>query len=263
MLHIDQLRFGWSTPIPPYIISVAGSVLGLRCTQHALSFNRSGRWLFAAAIALGGCGTWAMSFIAMLGFGIRGTSIRYDVPTTLLSTAIAVLAVWVGLWIVLRRRQKFALPALGGIITGLGTATMQYVGLRAIRSGAQIDYNAALVAASIALAVIAATTALWFALRVRGYLATFGASLIIGVAVSAMHYTAMLSIRAHATVFPSPHAGVRSLELLAPLITIVAVVLMTLTVVVGLAEVVPADLRDAPTWPDRNLDATSHSRSGK
>ncbi|MFE3059446.1 MHYT domain-containing protein [Nocardia sp. NPDC059236] len=260
MLHIDQLMFGWSTPIPPYIISVAGSVLGLRCTKHARSSNRSGRWLFAAAIALGGCGTWAMSFIAMLGFGIRGVSIRYDVPTTLFSTAIAILAVWIGLWIVLRRRQKFVLPILGGILAGLGIATMQYVGLRAIRCGAHIDYNSALVAASIALAVITATAVLWFALRVHGHLAAFGASLIIGTAVSVTHYTAMLSMRAHATLLPSSLTGVRSVELLAPLITIVAVVMITLTIVVGLAEVVPADLRDTPTRPDRNRSGSVKSR---
>ncbi|MFE3281403.1 hypothetical protein, partial [Nocardia sp. NPDC059239] len=69
-----------------------------------------------------------------------------------------------------------------------------------------------------------------------------------------------LSMRAHATLLPSSLTGVRSVELLAPLITIVAVVMMTLTIVVGLAEVVPADLRDAPTRPDRNRSGLVKSR---
>ena len=47
------------------------------------------------------------------------------------------------------------------------------------------------VAASVAVAVVAATAALWLIMNVRGFLVSLGASLLMGVAVCAMHYTGM------------------------------------------------------------------------
>jgi len=44
---------------------------------------------------------------------------------------------------------------------------------------------------SVLIAVGAATAALWAGLSVRGPIAAIGASLIMGVAVTAMHYTGM------------------------------------------------------------------------
>jgi hypothetical protein len=63
---------------------------------------------------------------------------------------------------------------------------------------ASLSYNYALVAASVIIAVIAGTAALWMALRLDSVLSTFIASLIAGVAVNGMHYTGMAAVQAHA-----------------------------------------------------------------
>lgn len=57
-------------------------------------------WLALAALAIGGTGIWVMHFIAMLGFSVAHTEIRYDVPLTLLSCLTAIAVVAVGLFLV-------------------------------------------------------------------------------------------------------------------------------------------------------------------
>lgn len=237
MIELDHFSHGWVTPVLAYAMSVIGSVLALRCATHARASRWPGGWLIAAAIALGGAGIWVMHFTAMLGFSIRGVSIRYDVPMTLLSAAIAVVVVWGGLSVVVRgHREAVALP-LGGLITGLGVAAMHYLGMHAMHSGAHMEYSAGLVALSIVIAVVAATAALWFVLHVRGFPATMGAALIMGIAVCGMHYTGMASMTAHHMEGMPEPSGVSSVELLTPLIMVVTLVTMMLIVLVGLAEV--------------------------
>ena len=48
-------------------------------------------WLSLAAVAIGGTGIWTMHFVAMLGFSVVGTPIRYDVGLTAASALIAVV----------------------------------------------------------------------------------------------------------------------------------------------------------------------------
>jgi NO-binding membrane sensor protein with MHYT domain len=48
---------------------------------------------------------------------------------------------------------------------------------------------------SVAIAVVAATAALWFTRQVSGPLAVFFASLVMGFAVTGMHYTGMHAMK--------------------------------------------------------------------
>jgi hypothetical protein len=54
------------------------------------------------------------------------------------------------------------------------------------------------VVASVIIAVIAGTAALWMALRLDSVWSTLIASLVAGVAVNGMHYTGMAAVRAQA-----------------------------------------------------------------
>ncbi len=47
------------------------------------------------------------------------------------------------------------------------------------------------------IAIVAATAALWAAVTVRGFLTSLGASLVMGIAVSGMHYTGMAAVSVH------------------------------------------------------------------
>lgn len=235
-MQLEHFSNGWVTPVLAYFMSFIGSVLGLRCAVRARTSGQAGGWLVAAAIALGGAGIWVMHFTAMLGFAIDGVAIRYDMPMTLLSAGIAVVVVLIGLAIVVRgHREAVALP-LGGAITGIGVVGMHYLGMAAMNTGADMEYSVGLVLLSILIAVVAATAALWFMLHVKGWGNTIGAALIMGVAVCGMHYTGMAAMSAHHGDHTSVPEGVAPVELLTPLLTTVALVVVGLVVLVGVAE---------------------------
>jgi len=201
MIHVDNFSNGALNPAFSYAVSCVGCFLGLRCTTRARAYQGSARarWLTLAALSIGTTGIWVMHFIAMLGFSIPGEPIRYNVPVTILSMVIAVAVVAIGIFIVGFGREGNGPLLLGGTIVGLGVASMHYIGMGAVRVHASLSYNPGLVVASVVIAVIAGTAALWMALRLDSLLSTFVASLIAGVAVNGMHYTGMAAVHAQAT----------------------------------------------------------------
>ncbi|MFD0078366.1 MHYT domain-containing protein [Streptomyces sp. NPDC127166] len=206
---IDGFSYGMVTPLMGYVMACLGSALGLRCTVRSLRTEQARKpgWLALGAASIG-CGIWTMHFIAMLGFQVRETSIAYDAGLTFLSLLVAVVVVGIGVFIVGYRGTRPAPLLLAGALTGLGVAGMHYLGMAAMRMGGRLLYDPAVVALSVVIAVVAATAALWAAVSIRGFLASLGASVVMGVAVTGMHYTGMaaLSVRVdHAT-----HAAVGS-----------------------------------------------------
>src|SRR5580700_9489783 len=222
MVHIDNFSYGALNPVLAYAVSCVGCFLGLRCTTRARAAQGAtrARWLIAGALAIATTGIWVMHFIAMLGFTIPGQTIRYNVPITILSMVIAVIVVGIGTFIVGFSREGTWPLLLGGLIIGLGVNSMHYLGMAAIRVQASLTYNPALVAASVVIAVIAGTAALWAALRLDTLWSTLVASLIMGVAVSGMHYTGMAALQVHAApgVIVSTSATASAQAFLLPLI---------------------------------------------
>ena len=224
VIHFHNFTYGALNPALAYLVSCVGCFVGLRCTTRARASKGAARarWLALASLAIGTTGIWTMHFIAMLGFTIPGQQIRYNVPVTILSMLIAVLVVGIGIFIVGFSRPGAWPPLLlGGAIIGVGVASMHYIGMAAIRVSDSLVYNPVLVAVSVVIAVIAGTAALWAALRLDSLWSAFVASLVMGVAVSSMHYTGMaaLSVRSAAPGLTVSYAWAASAEgLLIPLI---------------------------------------------
>ena len=206
MIHVNNFSNGALNPVLSYVMSCVGCFLGLRCTTRARAYRGAARarWLTLAALSIGTTGIWVMHFIAMLGFTVQGQPIRYNVPVTIMSMVIAVVVVGIGTFIVGFSRAGTGPLVLGGTVIGLGVASMHYLGMGAVRVQASLTYDPALVTASVVIAVIAGTAALWAALRLNAVWSTFIASLIMGVAVNGMHYTAMAAVRA----YPAPGLAV-------------------------------------------------------
>ncbi len=205
MLRVDNFTYGVLTPALAFVMSWLGAFTGLRCTSRARAYEGPARafWLLLAAASIGIMGIWVMHFIAMLGFSIPGQPIRYDVPVTVISMLTAVAVVAAGLFIAGYRRPSFPNLLLAGIVTGAGVAAMHYTGMAAMRMDATMNYDPLLFALSVIIAMTAATTAFWFALRLRGIAASIGAALIMAAAVSGMHYTGMAAMR----VWPASGGG--------------------------------------------------------
>ncbi|MDI2130234.1 MHYT domain-containing protein [Yinghuangia seranimata] len=221
MGDIHHFSSGPLTPTLAYVMSCLGSGLGLLCTSRAraaLGWARA-RWLILAAVSIGGTGIWVMHFIAMLGFSVEGTAIRYDVQRTILSLIAAIAVVGLGLSIVGYAGNRVAPLLLGGVLTGGGVASMHYLGMSALWLRGSIDYDTTIVSLSVVIAVVAATAALWMAFNIRGMLATVVAALIMGVAVTGMHYTAMYSMSVDTSASSGVSHGAEPVQFLAPLIT--------------------------------------------
>ncbi|MEU5625859.1 MHYT domain-containing protein [Streptomyces tendae] len=216
---VHGFGYGLVTPLAAYLMACLGGALGLRCTARAMLVTRSWRpgWLVLGSAAIGS-GIWTMHFVAMMGFTIEHTPIRYDWPMTFASLAVAIVMVGVGIFIVGYRGAHGTALFTGGTVTGLGIASMHYLGMAGMHLDGQLTYNTFTVAASVVIAMAAATAALWAAGQVRGFLWSVGAALIMGLAVTGMHYTGMAAVEVHVSATAEPSADGSPAALLAPML---------------------------------------------
>ncbi|ARP69692.1 hypothetical protein LK07_07800 [Streptomyces pluripotens] len=216
---VDGFSYGAVTPVVAYLMACLGGGLGLRCTTRSLLVTHSKRpaWLALGAASIGS-GMWTMHFVAMMGFTIRGTPVHYDMPIAFASLGLAVVMVGVGIFIVGYRGATGIPLFTGGTITGLGVASMHYLGMAGVRFDGWFTYNTLIVAASVVIAVVAASAALWAAGRVRGFLWSAGASLVMGLAASGMHYTGMAALSVHLDSHPHGTAGAPTVSVLGPVL---------------------------------------------
>jgi PAS domain S-box-containing protein len=145
-------------------------------------------WLAAAAITMGG-GIWSMHFVAMLAF-VMPIPISYDIGLTALSLIVAIVVTGVGFQVISRRVSPVRL-VLSGVFMGLGIVAMHYTGMAAMRGHDELRYDHLYVAFSIVIAIGASIAALWLAFRTTQLLHKLGAAIVMGLAISGMHYTAM------------------------------------------------------------------------
>ncbi|KVM68184.1 histidine kinase [Burkholderia ubonensis] len=152
-------------------------------------------WLGGGAAAMG-TGIWSMHFVGMLAFSLP-IPLGYDLVETGVSLVIAVLVSYFALSVVTRATLTRSRLLAGGVLMGGGIAGMHYTGMAAMQMQPGIRYDPALFAASIGIAVLASTAALWLAQALRTWHAGFaiarraGAATLMGIAISGMHYTAM------------------------------------------------------------------------
>ncbi|GGW89455.1 membrane protein [Streptomyces malachitofuscus] len=215
---VDGFSYGLVTPLVAFLMACLGGALGLRCTTRSRTAPRSWRagWLALGSVAIGS-GIWTMHFIGMMGFTIEGTPIHYDRAMTFASLAVGIVMVGIGIFIVGYRGASGTALFTGGTVTGLGIASMHYLGMAGMSLDGRLEYDTLVVAASVAIAMAAATAALWAAGQVRGVLWSVGASLVMGVAVTGMHYTGMASLHVHVHGTATPAAGESAGNLLGPL----------------------------------------------
>jgi diguanylate cyclase len=152
-------------------------------------------WLFGGSISMG-AGIWSMHFIGMLAFELP-IPVFYDAWITAASLLIAIATSGYALSVASRHTLGRVSLLGAGVIMGGGIAAMHYTGMTAMRMSPPISYNPALFAASIGIAVVAATAALWLAFTFRAAtspLALAGklvSALVMGCAIAGMHYTGM------------------------------------------------------------------------
>ncbi|MCK1711393.1 MULTISPECIES: MHYT domain-containing protein [unclassified Bradyrhizobium] len=163
------------------------TALDLATRMRAASGRARRSWLVAAAIAMGG-GIWSMHFVGMLAFSQPGLEISYDPFLTLLSLAIPIVVAAAAFAVVGRRPQALL---VSGFAMGLGISGMHYTGMAAMRMAAITEYESRWVVLSILIAISASVVALWLAFRNTNAVQRLFAGLVMGLAISGMHYAAM------------------------------------------------------------------------
>ncbi|MEU5695924.1 MHYT domain-containing protein [Actinosynnema sp. NPDC020468] len=202
-----------------FAIAVIGSLIGLSCMARARAektIKAKLLWTVFGAFAIGGIAIWLMHFIAMLGFDIPGAVIKYDAGLTLLSAVIAVVVVGIGLSLVTLWEFSKTRLVIAGVLAGVGVAGMHYMGMSAIRFKGEIAYSQPLVIASVVIAIVAATAAFWFTLVVKTNGAGVAAGLIMGVAVTGMHYAGMAAVHVNGDANMTAPQGMTVFDLVFP-----------------------------------------------
>jgi PAS domain S-box-containing protein len=174
-------------------IFTAYAVLALAARVTAARGRFRLAWLLGGSVAMG-LGIWSMHFVGMLAYDV-GVPMAYSVPTVLLSSLVPILAAALALYVVSRDRVGPGAIAAAALPMGAAIAGMHYLGMSALRIPARVTYAPALVGASVAIAVAASAAALWLSTRFRRddspRRRQLAAAPVMGLAIAAIHYTAM------------------------------------------------------------------------
>jgi diguanylate cyclase (GGDEF)-like protein len=183
------------------VVAVFVSYTALNLSSRVASSRKrpAQLWLTGGAVAMG-CGIWSMHFVGMLALSLP-IPLSYDIATTLASLAIAIAISGFALSIASPPQITVGRLAAGAVVMGLGICAMHYTGMGAVQILPMITYDPLLLFASGAIAIGASFAALWLFFRLREgrswqmRLARLGAAVVMGLAISGMHYTGMAASR--------------------------------------------------------------------
>jgi NO-binding membrane sensor protein with MHYT domain len=172
------------------LVAILASFTGLRIASGLRTLQPAARKreIAKAAVALGG-GIWSMHFIAMLSMRIS-RELTYAALPTLGSVLVAILITGLGLLILHCGERTPRKIGLAGVLMGLGIVSMHYLGMAAI-GGKTVTYETAGYFISTGIAVGSSICALWLAYKRRALRHIAVGSVLLGITISAMHYTAM------------------------------------------------------------------------
>lgn len=176
-------------------IAIQGSFVGLSLAREldfAEGFRR--RLALAGSALTLATGVWSMHFVAMLAANFP-SAVDYLVLPTLISFLICVIVVGVGVYAAHAWRAPALRIGVGGVAMGLGVSVMHYVGISAIHLAGPTWHEPAYLVAAVMIAIGASAFALW-ALGARPTRPRlFLGAVVLGLAISGMHYTAMAGMR--------------------------------------------------------------------
>jgi len=219
------------------VIATASSCAALQLAGHARqAATRANRYVaLAAGSAALGAGVWAMHFIGMLAFQLCA-EVHYSPGITLASMIPSLAASWIALGLLGRRHIDAKQLIIGGVLVGAGIGAMHYGGMLAMRMSPQLVFDPAWFAASIGVAVVLAMLALWIRFGLvhsryvsNGFVIGLG-GLVMGLAISGMHYTGMQAARFVGPTDPNFQPGFGDHSVLALSIALVAVAIGALAI---------------------------------
>ena len=184
------------------LVAIGSSILAMQLTRlsrdqtSVLSQKFS---LIASSVSLG-AGIWSMHFIGMLAYDIC-TKISYNPTVTMISMLPGILASYYALSLMADNQLDYRKLLLGGISVGAGIGAMHYTGMLAMQMGPVLKFDVWWVLVSVVVAVGLSTLSLWTGIflnrkgTIPAKISMLLGGLLLGSAITAMHYTGMASAR--------------------------------------------------------------------
>ncbi|MFL1405920.1 MHYT domain-containing protein [Marinobacter sp. M1N3S26] len=173
---------------------------------HAVSGRRL--WLGLGAFTMG-TGVWTMHFVGMQAHKMEMVQ-SYDLGLTVLSWFAAVIASGLALNRIGLPRISALQIAVSSLFMASGIVVMHYVGMEAMRLSPGLVYNWPWVTVSVVIALAASAGAMILSRQLadaegaRARVLHAVAALIMGAAISGMHYTGMFAVSYPTGAMPHP-----------------------------------------------------------
>lgn len=202
LIELEGSHSFWLVVLSIFIACLASyAALTMNKQAQTNSFFHRYIWLSFGAMIMG-FGIWTMHFIGMSAY-LLPTAMEYDRLLTAVSIVPAMLASFLAFYIVSLPKRTMRMYLIAGVVMGIGISSMHYIGMIAMKMEAIAVYHTGLFIASIILAIIVSLVALSIFSKLQDYMVKHGPRLLIaiilGLAVSSMHYTGMMAVTYYVT----------------------------------------------------------------
>jgi NO-binding membrane sensor protein with MHYT domain len=235
----------------PYLVALSVAIASLGgYTGFALAARIrnapgvSNRVLLAGAAAFLAVGIWTMHFIGMLAAPLPPDTVYLVLPT-IISFLICALVVGISLFFVSIGEPTLKRVASSAVLLGVGIASMHYVGIHGLSGSFAIVHDPAMVLLSILVAIVTAYGGLRAFLAQQEGVRLIVSSIVFGVAVSGMHYTAMLGMHFEPLTAEGQHHLGSTLAASQQILSVVVAVLCFVIAAGFLLSLVPDPRRQA------------------
>ncbi|MDV7356350.1 MHYT domain-containing protein [Rhodococcus oxybenzonivorans] len=160
-------------------------------------------WLAWGAVSIGGIGAWLPHYIAMVGFEVAGSTLRYDAVWIVVSFAVPVLAAGVALLIVSPPPSKHRRPttsveisrlAAAAVILGVGLAGMHLAIVSSLVIQGSVSFDPVLTGVAAVIGLVIGAAIMWSISILDSRALRLVASLVVAAALVAMHYTGVFGL---------------------------------------------------------------------
>ncbi len=184
------------------LVAIGSSILALQLTR--LSQKQTSKVAkhfstIASSISLG-AGIWSMHFIGMLAYQIC-TKVSYSPEISIISMMPGTLASYYALRLVSENQLDYQKLIKGGFSVGAGIGAMHYTGMLAMQMEPVLKFDLSWVLISVVVAVGLSFLSLWTGVylnqkgKIPNQVSIILGGLLMGCAITAMHYTGMASAR--------------------------------------------------------------------
>ncbi|TGL37550.1 PAS domain S-box protein [Leptospira perdikensis] len=156
--------------------------------------------LFTSSLSMGGA-VWSMHFIGMMSFELC-TKVTYNKLVTILSILPSFFASFFALQTLSKKRITRTELISVGILVGAGIGFMHYMGMAAMEMRPRLMYDPYLFLVSLVVAISFAILSIFIQfrlknsnLKIRSFYLTLFSGIVMGSAISGMHYTGMAAAR--------------------------------------------------------------------